>query len=185
MTERKSPVDQALDLLFFAPLGLALTAAEELPKLIEKGRERATSQAGLYRMMGQFAVSEGQQRAERLVRQAQERLGDLGGSVGGNGEPAPTPGAATGSSAAAPPASNGSQAGTSNSNGSNGAGAGGPRPSSDALAIPGYDTLSAPQVVQRLAGLSPDELEAVRAYETATRGRKTILSRVAQLQSGA
>jgi hypothetical protein len=39
--------------------------------------------------------------------------------------------------------------------------------------------------VQRLAGLSPDELEAVRAYETATRGRKTILSRVAQLQSGA
>jgi hypothetical protein len=71
MTERKSPVDQALDLLFFAPLGLALTAAEELPKLIEKGRERATSQAGLYRMMGQFAVNEGQQRAERLVRLAQ------------------------------------------------------------------------------------------------------------------
>src|SRR5689334_13976555 len=96
MTERKSPVDQALDLLFFAPLGLALTAAEELPKLIEKGRERATSQAGLYRMMGQFAVNEGQQRAERLVRQAQERLGDLGGSVGGRSEPGSAPTAATG-----------------------------------------------------------------------------------------
>jgi hypothetical protein len=183
MTERKSPVDQALDLLFFAPLGLALTAAEELPKLIEKGRERATSQAGLYRMMGQFAVNEGQQRAERLVRQAQERLGDLGGNVGARSEPAPAPAP---SEAAASPNGNGSHAGIGNSNGSNGAGASvGPRPSSDALAIPGYDTLSAPQVVQRLAGLSPDELEAVRAYETATRGRKTILSRVAQLQSGA
>ena len=49
------------------------------------------------------------------------------------------------------------------------------------LAIPSYDSLSAPQVVQRLAGLSEDEVEAVLAYETATRGRKTILSRASQL----
>jgi hypothetical protein len=38
--------------------------------------------------------------------------------------------------------------------------------------------------VQRLAGLSPEELEAVRVYETATRGRRTILARIAQLQAG-
>ena len=31
---RKSPVDQALDLFVYAPIGLALTAAEELPKLV-------------------------------------------------------------------------------------------------------------------------------------------------------
>ncbi len=37
------------------------------------------------------------------------------------------------------------------------------------LAIPGYDTLSASQIVQRLPGLSPDELEAVRLYELAGR----------------
>jgi hypothetical protein len=36
--------------------------------------------------------------------------------------------------------------------------------------------------VTRLEGLSPDELEAVRAYEAAHRGRKTILNKVAQLQ---
>ena len=52
------------------------------------------------------------------------------------------------------------------------------------LAIPGYDVLSASQVVQRLPGLSSEELEAVRAYEAASRGRKTILNRVAQLQTG-
>jgi hypothetical protein len=39
-------------------------------------------------------------------------------------------------------------------------------------------------VVQRLAGLSADELEAVRAYEESGRKRKTILARVQQLQSG-
>ena len=52
-----------------------------------------------------------------------------------------------------------------------------------ALAIPDYDGLSASHVVNRLDGLSADELEAVRRYEAAHRGRKTILSKVAQLQS--
>ncbi|MGH9060216.1 MAG: hypothetical protein ACRDZY_11985 [Acidimicrobiales bacterium] len=55
-------------------------------------------------------------------------------------------------------------------------------PSPQNLAIPGYDSLSASQVVQRLAGLSAEELEAVKAYEAGTRGRRTILARVGQLQ---
>ncbi|HTV11282.1 MAG TPA: hypothetical protein VME20_05400 [Acidimicrobiales bacterium] len=49
------------------------------------------------------------------------------------------------------------------------------------LAIPSYDSLSASQVVQRLAGLSRDEVEAVRVYEASTRGRRTILARAEQL----
>jgi hypothetical protein len=51
------------------------------------------------------------------------------------------------------------------------------------LAIPDYDNLSASQVVPRLGGLSAPELEAVRRYEAAQRGRKTILGKIAQLQS--
>jgi hypothetical protein len=58
-----------------------------------------------------------------------------------------------------------------------------PAGEASALAIPGYDALSASQVVQRLAGLAPDELEAVRTYEVATRARRTILNRIAQLQA--
>jgi hypothetical protein len=50
------------------------------------------------------------------------------------------------------------------------------------LAIPDYDSLAASQVVPRLAGLTGDELESVRAYESAHRGRTTILTRIAQLQ---
>jgi outer membrane biosynthesis protein TonB len=63
-----------------------------------------------------------------------------------------------------------------------------PRPASTApltsatLAIPSYDTLSASQVIPRLDSLRPDELQQVRSYEAAHRGRRTILSRVAQLQ---
>ncbi len=49
------------------------------------------------------------------------------------------------------------------------------------VAIPGYDTLSASQVVSLLPGLSDVERAAVRQYEAATRRRRTILSRLDQL----
>ena len=45
------------------------------------------------------------------------------------------------------------------------------------------DALSASQVVPRLESLSSEELEAVREYESGTRGRKTILTKIAQLQA--
>ena len=54
-------------------------------------------------------------------------------------------------------------------------------PSVSTLSIPGFDTLSASQVVQRLDGLNRSELVSVRAYESSNRGRRTILSRVDQL----
>ena len=60
-----------------------------------------------------------------------------------------------------------------------------PRSGPDAgqLAIPDYDSLAASQVLPRLEGLTDDELEAVRNYETAHRSRRTILGRIGQLQA--
>ncbi len=55
-------------------------------------------------------------------------------------------------------------------------------PAVASLAVPDYDSLAASQVIARLAALAPAELEAVRRYEDATRGRRTILGRIAQLQ---
>jgi hypothetical protein len=49
------------------------------------------------------------------------------------------------------------------------------------LPIPGYDALSASQVVERLTGLGPSELDAVHAYEAAHRQRRTILGKIEQL----
>jgi hypothetical protein len=53
----------------------------------------------------------------------------------------------------------------------------------DDLPIAGYDSLSASQVVGRLAALTVDELDAVESYETAHRSRRTILAKVAQLRT--
>jgi hypothetical protein len=54
-------------------------------------------------------------------------------------------------------------------------------PRRDELPIPGYDALSASQVVERLAGLGRAELDAVHAYEAAHRQRRTILGKIEQL----
>ena len=56
-------------------------------------------------------------------------------------------------------------------------------PTSDELAIPSYDELAASQVVKRLPGLDAAELAAIGTYERAHRGRRTILTRIRQLQS--
>jgi hypothetical protein len=54
-------------------------------------------------------------------------------------------------------------------------------PSVDALPIPDYDELSASQVVERLEGLDRESLDAIRRYESEHRGRNTILGKIAQL----
>ncbi|HPB45739.1 MAG TPA: hypothetical protein PLP95_07800, partial [Microthrixaceae bacterium] len=56
--------------------------------------------------------------------------------------------------------------------------------SASTLAIANYDALAASQVIPRLDGMSSADLDAVRVYERANRGRRTILSRIAQLQDG-
>ena len=40
MSDKPSPIDQALNLFFFAPLGLLLNADEIIPQLVEKGRQQ-------------------------------------------------------------------------------------------------------------------------------------------------
>jgi hypothetical protein len=54
-------------------------------------------------------------------------------------------------------------------------------PSVESLSIPDYDELSASQVIERLEGLDRESLEAIRAYESGHRGRNTILGKIAQL----
>jgi polyhydroxyalkanoate synthesis regulator phasin len=46
------------------------------------------------------------------------------------------------------------------------------------LPIAGYDNLSAPQVQERLDGLTPAELRRLRDYEQRHANRKTVLDRI-------
>lgn len=185
----KSPVEAAVEALVYAPIGLLFEGASLLPQLIEKGK----NQVNLARMIGQFAVqqagTEATKAAGKLQDQAAGVLDFIGGSVAPPPPPAPAPKPAAKSApkgakrASAAKAASGSArdaarkvAGVVNSTVAS-------TLSAASLAIPDYDGLSASHVVNRLAGLSPIELESVRLYELANRGRKTILSKVAQLQS--
>jgi hypothetical protein len=63
-----------------------------------------------------------------------------------------------------------------------GPGDAGPDPSVLSDILPGYHLLAAQQILPRLDALSPEELEAVAAFEEATRGRRTVLARIEQLR---
>jgi hypothetical protein len=141
---------KALDLFVFAPAGLLLTALEDLPEMVAKGRRRFELQFRNARFIGQFAVSRGQHELrERLTRSVTPR------------PPEREPGATAGPVPHRPQS---------------------PAPGWDGIEpIPGYDTLSASQVVRRLDGLGEGDLQAIVAYEGATRGRRTIVHRAQQL----
>ena len=53
-------------------------------------------------------------------------------------------------------------------------------PAEDAFPLPGYDDLTAAQVVERSKELKPDELRRVRDYERRNANRKTVLSSLDQ-----
>lgn len=176
-TPQDDPAEQLLDLLVYAPLGLLLEARDLVPKLAEKGRRRLGGQVTVARMVGELAVRRGQRQAEKILERLRQQ--NSGGGAAGAG------GRAAGERA---PAANGH--GSAPSAGTVRAAPAAPSPLADAptsasLAIPGYDTLSASQVLPRLEGLSAGELEAVRAYEQSTRARKTVLSRIDQLRDRA
>lgn len=175
MSESRSPADSIVDLLVYLPLGAALAAKEMAPELSRKGRRLVQDRLTSARLIGELTV-------RSLERAGGGLLGN--GRTAGGSEPV----AATASSAPSPPtvpadapvANAGARARTATADAAHNPT---PGPGPEALAIPGYDTLSAFQVVQRLEGLSQAELDAVRAHEQAGRKRQTVLNRIAQLSA--
>jgi hypothetical protein len=167
---QRSTAERVLDLAVYVPLGVALSLAEAMPAMARKGRTRLAPQVGLARTVGQLAVHQGYRQLRDMAS---------GGAVVRFGRPTPTVSTPTRG-----------EPGPLEARFSPAAAASGLSPTSvsapvvplaSELAIPSYDSLSAPQVVHRLAGLSHDEVVAVRDYEAGTRRRKTILTRAEQL----
>jgi hypothetical protein len=165
VTERKSPIEHALDLFFYAPLGFVLNAQEVVPQLIEKGHQQVV----MARMFGKFAIeSEAPKQIAGLQKQVQkvaEQFTARGAAPTKPSSNGPSTPVAAATQTSAPVVSSPAHG-----------------PGAAELAITDYDSLSASQVVPRLEGLSDAELASVREYEAAHRGRKTILSKIAQLQ---
>jgi hypothetical protein len=168
--------ERILDLLVFVPAGIATSVVEELPKLANRGRERLEVRMSSARSVGEFVVKAGhdelRRRSERLLHRGRPPSDHPGRpDTDGPGRPTAGPTGVVPDPSPAGPAPAPAAPTTGN----------GHVPPVGTLAIPGFDTLSASQVVQRLDGLTRGELVAVRAYESSTRGRRTILSRVDQL----
>jgi predicted component of type VI protein secretion system len=191
MTERKDRIEHTLEVLVYAPIGVGLYLKDMGPTFVNmfvaRGRaeidrrqaqvqQRTTTAKSIGQVAMAFGVPMVKQRVEKEVGTARERAQSLLGSIAGSddtagapvarAEPAPkaAPPAAKATPAAAPSDTNGSQA-------------------DPKLPIPGYNSLSASQVVERLAGLSADELEAVRAFEASNRKRRTILGKIDQISA--
>jgi hypothetical protein len=157
--QNADPLRRAIDVCVFAPVGLALTAVEDLPGIAAKGRARVELELSNARVVGRYMVS-------RARRELEGRLGSA--PKGGGGSPTRRQ---TTERQHAPPT-----------------GPGPDRPGPDRAAaevveraLADYDTLSASQVVRRLESLGPEQLEAVQRYEASTRNRRTILNRADQL----
>ncbi len=147
--------------------------------------QKGKAQVGTARVLGEFAVTQGRSEGDKLAGQVAGGVLGLLARFGQSPSPHP-PAVPEAASPAAPAAAPASPAPTPVIDGEpiSPDRAAGAAIAPETLAIPDYDGLSASHVVNRLAGLAAAELEAVRLYELANRGRKTILSKVAQLQAG-
>jgi hypothetical protein len=152
----KSPAEELVEFLLYAPIGLAFSARELAPQLVAKGRQ----QVAVARVIGEMVVQQG----GKAVGQRLHKNGSPSGAAD-----SPTADAPTTTAAGEPAIPETPDA----------------EPVSDAshLAIADYDLLAAAQIVGRLSGLSPTELSTIESYETTHRGRRTILAKIAQLRT--
>ena len=211
MTENSDRIERTLEVLLYAPIGVGLFLKDAAPNFVDmfvaRGRAEIDRRQGevqqhvtTARSLGQVAMAFGppmvRQRVEQTVADAKRKAEGLLGSPASSPTPpsatapsatapsaraaasAPTPPAApavsdTAAPAAPAPAAAPTTEWTAVTNGD--------RAASADLPIPGYDALSASQVVERLVGLAPAELDAVHDYETTHRQRRTILGKIEQL----
>jgi hypothetical protein len=204
VTRQQNPLERAVDLFVYAPIGVAMFARDTVPTFLkmfvsrgqtelQHRRKTLADQANQYRAVGRFAVKYGgpevrrnaSDRIDGARRVAEETFSGLvvprlPGRPSGPVEAVPEPAAAARAKAApkaAPKVQAPAPAPEPAATATNGASA----VTEPSLAIPEYDQLSASQVVERLDGLTPTELDEVRAYELSHRGRSTILGKIVQL----
>jgi hypothetical protein len=193
VSDNETPIEKAVELLVYAPIGLAMFAKDTVPTFmkmfvarghteVSQRRKSANTQAGNYKTIGQMAVKYGGPEvkrqagaaAETVRKRAEDTLSTIAAAAAAPPAPParPRPNPAQNVRTSAPTA-------PTTTNGS------GPEPvtTSGELPIPGYDLLSATQVIERLEGLASPELLAVKTYELAHRARTTILGKIAQLAS--
>ncbi len=158
-------LEGALDLFLYAPIGVAAMLADDLEAVANRGRREASQRSEAARLVGHFTLGIARSQVEKGVDRLRHKaeVAIWGPPPAPSEPPAAKPSASKPRPAAEPePPKDG--------------------PEAEALPIPGYDTLSASHVVQRLGGLSVSELQAIEAYEASHRARRTVLTKISQLR---
>ena len=180
MAEARPPYETLLDYLVYAPIGAALVLVDAVPGLAERGRGPVEKRVAVARLVGRFAAEEAGRRlatAWSVPAHEQPHVPVAENIV------APRPAASPSTSAKSHARTRSSAPAAAGKDGPHRSSTPAtPAPGGD-LPIPAYDTLAASQVVARLASLTVAELEAVRRHESATRRRRTVLHKIAQLSS--
>lgn len=181
---RKNPIEHALDLFVYAPVGFVAEAPSLLPRFVTRGRD----QVAMVRALGMYAIHRDPGALADVVehhpstRSTLQALGLVPAATrderrNGSGRASSATLAAVRDAAddgrESEPAPSPVESDVSRDPGVDPA----------TLAIPDYESLSASQVVPRLESLTTNELEAIRQYENGNRARRTILNKIAQLQA--
>jgi hypothetical protein len=204
----QSPLEQLVELLVYAPVGLLYEYDEVLPKLIRRGK----SQVALARFVGQMVVRRGSEGAEAvlgdavdLVARAVTEFGAVVGLAPERVEPADGTDDradrhhASSLGADSPAGGGAEEAGPDGGGDPANSGQGAPDDSdahdesvgeealsddtpSDDLPIVGYDELTARVIVSLLDDLTPTQRERIRQHEQANRARKTVLAKLERLE---
>jgi hypothetical protein len=192
--------ERAVDLLVYAPVGVALYLRDTVPTFVNlfvsrgraelgQRRRQAKGQVSQAKSLGEFAVGVGgpkvREQVEKGIAMARKGAEAVIAGVAGEEAPETAVGVAPVPDEEPPPRPprTDAPAPTAPAGETVTATAAPTGPTAATLGIPDYDELSASQVVERLDGLQPGELDAVRAYEEAHRARRTILYKIEQLTS--
>ncbi len=157
-SKKSNPGDNIVDLLVYAPVGIALEAVDNLPKFIERGRSQITLGRFVARTAARKGSSTIESIGERLVNDAGQVVVDLFGI-----DLTPERDDETAVVADVEPLAD----------------------LNDDLPIAEYDSQAAAQIVKLLPQLTADEREAIAAYEVEGRNRVTILRKIEQLRDAA
>jgi hypothetical protein len=178
--------DKAMEYLVYAPIGFAVYLRDTAPSflkvfvargrsVLDEQRKSVGDQLGQARAVGEFATTRGGPHVGRIVtdglsqvRERTEGVIDALGTLLGRPATPPAPSAPGAAPERGTPAPTSWAPPSTAGNGRH-------------LAIPDYDELSASQVVEHLDGLSREDLDAIREYETEHRARNTVLGKIEQL----
>ncbi len=190
--DSKNPIDQLMELLVYAPVGLIYEYEDVLPQLVKRGK----SQVQLAKVLGQMASQQGQEKAKqgqaKVAKEGasvDELVGDaigqaaliLAKAVTEFGQVVGLAPVTTESAADSAPTATSPAPKTSTSPRKRPV-TGGRTPRAPTVPIAGYDSLKAREIVPMLDDLTAAQRKRVRAYEVATRGRKTVLGKLDKLE---